>query len=160
MATVGTGDHIYTLDLVWTGNTGSGTATRRGYSRDHEVSVSGAGVLLGTADPVFRGVPDRWNPEQLFLASIAQCHMLTYLWLAAGTGVVVTAYADSPQARMRTQADGSGQFESVLLHPRVTIEPGGDVELARSLHDRVGEYCFIARSVNVPLHHEAEILVR
>jgi organic hydroperoxide reductase OsmC/OhrA len=129
-----------------------------GYSRDHVITAEGPGVLAGTADVTFRGVADRWNPEQLFLASLAQCHLLTYLWLCVGAGIVVTAYTDAPSAILRTEADGSGRFESVLLRPRVTITADGDPAIARALHDRVGDYCFIARSVNVPVHHRVEIL--
>lgn len=150
-------DHHYGLDLVWTGNTGTGTASYRGYRRDHEVTAE-AGTLPGTADPFFRGVPDRWNPEQLFIASLAQCHLLTYLWLCVGAGVVVTGYADSPSGVMTEEADGSGRFTSVTLRPRVTIAAGSDPEVAQALHDRVGDYCFIARSVSVPLLHEPTVV--
>lgn len=150
--------HDYSLDLQWTGNTGDGTRTYRGYSRDHVVTAEGPGALAGTADVTFRGVANRWNPEQLFLASIAQCHLLTYLWLCVGAGVVVTAYTDTPRGTMRTEADGSGRFDSVRLHPRVTITADSDPDVARSLHDKVGEYCFIARSVNVPIRHDVEIV--
>ncbi|MEA5052607.1 MAG: OsmC family protein, partial [Propionicimonas sp.] len=117
----------------------------------------GPGSLPGTADPPFRGVPDRWNPEQLFLASIAQCHLLTYLWLCVGAGVVVTGYADSPSGVMTEEADGSGRFTSVTLRPRVTITADSDPVLARELHHKVGEYCFIARSVSVPIQHDPTV---
>lgn len=151
-------DHHYELGLVWTGNTGQGTAGYRAYSRDHEITAP-AGVLAGTADPVFRGVEDRWNPEQLFIAALAQCHLLTYLWLCVGAKVVVTDYQDSPTGVMQEEADGSGRFTRVTLRPRVTIAAGSDPQVALALHDRVADYCFIARSVSIPVHHEATIVV-
>ncbi|MDQ7994038.1 MAG: OsmC family protein, partial [Propionicimonas sp.] len=146
------------LELVWTGNTGQGTTSYRGYARDHEIAAA-PGILPGTADPVFRGVPDRWNPEQLFVASLAQCHLLTYLWLCVGAKVVVTGYLDEPSGVMQEEADGSGRFTSVTLRPRVRIAPGSDPRVALELHDRVADYCFIARSVSVPIHHEPVIEV-
>jgi organic hydroperoxide reductase OsmC/OhrA len=151
-------DHHYSLDLVWTGNTGEGTSSYRGYSRQHDLTAA-PGTLPGTADPAFRGVADRWNPEQLFIASIAQCHLLTYLWLCVGSGVVVTAYQDAPSGVMQEEADGSGRFTSVTLRPRVTIAAGSDPDVARALHDRVADYCFIARSVSIPVHHEPVVEV-
>lgn len=151
-------DHHYELDLVWTGNTGQGTSGYRSYSRDHEISAA-AGILPGTADPFFRGVDDRWNPEQLFIASLSQCHLLTYLWLCVGEKVVVTGYHDSPTGVMREEADGSGRFTQVTLRPHVTIAAGSDPEVALALHDRVADYCFIARSVSIPVHHEATVLL-
>jgi organic hydroperoxide reductase OsmC/OhrA len=85
--------------------------------------------------------------------------MLWYLGLAAEAGVVVTAYEDRPSGVMVEEPNGAGQFESVMLHPTVTITPASDPALAEELHDRVGEYCFIARSINTPIHHEVTVRV-
>lgn len=151
--------HRYELAMTWTGNTGTGTSSLRAYSRDHDVTASGPETIAGSSDPAFRGDPARWNPEQMYLASIAQCHMLWYLGLAAEAGVVVTAYEDRPTGIMVEEASGAGQFESVTLHPIVTITPASDPALAEALHHRVGQYCFIARSINTPIHHEATVQV-
>lgn len=151
--------HSYEIEMTWTGNTGTGTSSRRAYSRNHEVTAAGPAPLLGSSDPAFRGDPTRWSPEQLYLASIAQCHMLWYLDLAARAGVVVTAYEDRPAGVMIEEASGAGQFESVTLHPTVTIAAASDPAAAEELHDRVGDYCFIARSINTPIHHEVTVRI-
>jgi len=153
-----TARHHYALDLTWTGDLGDGTATPRAYSRNHEVTIDGVGTLLGSSDPAFRGDSTRWNPEQLFVASIAQCHMLWYLGLAASAGIVVTAYADRATGTMVEEPNGAGQFEEVTLQPVVTITNAEDAERAAELHHKVGDYCFIARSVNFPIHHEPVIV--
>ena len=146
--------HHYELGLRWTGNLGDGTTGFRAFTRDHDVSAAGLPTLLGSSDPAFRGDPSRWNPEQFLVASLAQCHLLTYLWLAVQEGIVVTAYEDAPTGTMLTEPDGSGRFAEVTLRPAVTITEPADVERAQALHGRVGDYCFIARSINFPLHHE------
>ncbi len=146
--------HHYDLDLRWTGNLGTGTTGFRAFTRDHDISAAGVPTLLGSADPAFRGDPSRWNPEQLLVASLAQCHLLTYLWLAVQEGIVVVAYDDAPTGTMLAEADGSGRFAEVTLRPTVTITEVDDVPRAQALYDRVGDYCFIARSINFPLHHD------
>lgn len=148
--------HEYDLALRWTGNTGSGTGTYGGYARDHEVTVPGVTTLFGSSDPAFRGDPTRVNPEQLLVAAVAQCHLLTYLHLAVRHGLVVTSYDDRPHGVMVTAPDGSGQFEQIVLRPRVTIasNDSGDADRAARLHAEVGDFCFIARSVNFPIHHQ------
>ncbi len=145
--------HHYELDLRWTGNLGDGTTGLRAFTRDHDVSAAGVPTLQGSADPAFRGDASRWNPEQLLVAALAQCHLLTYLWLAVQEGIVVTAYEDSPTGTMIAEPDGSGRFAEVTLRPTVTITRAEDAERAQALHDRVGDYCFIARSINFPLRH-------
>lgn len=149
--------HHYAIEIGWTGTTSTGTTSSRPYSRDHEIRADGLPAIAASADPAFRGDPARWNPEQLYVAAIAQCHMLWYLGLAAQAGVTVTDYQDRPTAVMLEQTDGAGQFESVTLHPVVTISRRSDARLAEDLHRRVGDYCFIARSIRTPIHHEVTI---
>ncbi|MFC0042123.1 OsmC family protein [Actinomadura rayongensis] len=146
--------HRYGMTVTWTGDTGTGTSGYRAYERAHEVSGEGKPVIAGSADPAFRGDPARWNPEELLVASLSQCHMLWYLGLCAAEGVVVTGYVDRPEGTMTEERDGSGRFQEVVLRPEVTLAPGADVERARALHERAHEMCFIASSVSFPVRHE------
>ena len=146
-------EHRYALTVRWTGNLGGGTATYRGYSRDHDVEIPGLPVLRGSADPTFHGDRHRYNPEQLLLAALSQCHMLSFLHVAVKHGVVVTDYQDDATGVMRLNRDGSGQFESVTLNPRVTVADPAHVELEEQLHREANAVCFIARSVNFPVLH-------
>lgn len=149
-------DHHYALDLVWQGNRGSGTSGYRDYGRDVTLRAAGKPDLLGSADPTFRGDATRWNPEELLLAALAQCHLLSYLHSAVLHGIVVTAYDDSPVGVMEQSGNG-GHFTSVNLRPRVTITDAAQVDLAREIHGEASRNCFIAASVNFPVLHEPEI---
>lgn len=152
--------HHYEVRVEWTGNTGSGTADYRSYRRDTVTTAGDKSVLQGSSDPAFRGDPNRWNPEDLLLASLSQCHLLWYLHLAAGAGVVVTDYVDDPVATMAMNADGSGQFERVMLRPSVAIANPDDESRAIELHDGAHKMCFIARSVNFPVDCEPTVTVQ
>lgn len=152
--------HSYSLVLEWTGNNGSGTSSYRAYGREYSISLEGKPELLGTSDPAFLGDPEKHNPEDMFLASVASCHMLWYLHLASSAGIVVTDYKDNAEAQMSMNKDGSGQFSSVTLKPTVTITDPEKAELADKIHGDVGAMCFIARSINVPIYHEATIVVQ
>ncbi|MBL4750051.1 MAG: OsmC family protein [Amylibacter sp.] len=151
--------HSYAVDIKWVGNTGTGTADFTKYLRDHIISAAGKADIAGSADPAFRGDPTRWNPEETLVSSIATCHKLWYLHLCYDAGIVVTGYEDHATGEMAMNADGSGQFSSVHLAPRVMIAKGGDTKLAKDLHAKVGALCFIARSVNFPIKHDAMIMV-
>lgn len=151
--------HDYELTVEWTGNRGSGTSGYRDFDRDHIVHAPGKPILLGSSDPAFRGDPDRWNPEELLLAALSQCHMLWFLGLAAHAGVVVTGYADDATAQMREQDDGAGQFVEAVLRPLVTVESAAMIAAVPGLHDAAHGKCFIARSVNFPVRHEPRTTV-
>jgi organic hydroperoxide reductase OsmC/OhrA len=149
--------HLYTVDVRWTGAGETGTTSYTAYSRDHEIRVEGRPVLAGSSDPAFRGDATRYSPEELFVASLSQCHMLWFLHLAAVDGVVVVDYRDEAVGRMRVESAGAGQFSDVLLHPRITVRVDDEAvadERIAALHRRAHEHCFIARSVNFPVRHE------
>jgi organic hydroperoxide reductase OsmC/OhrA len=150
--------HRYATVVTWTGDRGTGTSGYRDYGREHEVTADGPAVIAGSADPTFRGDRSRWNPEQLLLVALAQCHMLSYLHLCAVNGVVVTGYVDRAAGSMVTSGD-SGQFAEVLLAPTVTVAAPEMVEAARRLHDDAHRVCFIANSVNFPVRHAPEVVV-
>jgi organic hydroperoxide reductase OsmC/OhrA len=84
--------------------------------------------------------------------------MLSYLAEAAAAGVVVVGYSDAATGVMEQTANGGGHFTSVTLHPRVTVADPAQLALAETLHAPAAEKCFIAASVNFPVHHRPEIL--
>ncbi|QKW37923.1 OsmC family protein [Actinomadura sp. NAK00032] len=148
--------HEYEVSVTWTGNTGSGTSSYRAYERAHDVQAEGKPPLPGSADPAFRGDPSQWNPEELLVASLAQCHMLWFLHLCAVEKLVVTAYEDRPHGTMTETQDGGGRFTEVVLRPRAVLADPGQAGRAAELHERAHELCFIANSVNFPVRHEPE----
>lgn len=151
-------EHRYAVRVEWTGNLGSGTSTYRGYSRDNTISAEGNPDILASSDRTFHGAAERWNPEEFLVAALSECHMLSYLHSAVRHGVVVESYVDDAAGVMRTEGDG-GAFESVTLRPVVTIS-AGDPDVARAIHAEASANCFIAASVNFPVHHEPTIEVR
>ena len=152
-------DHSYRALLVWEGNLGEGTSTYQGYSRRWRAFMEGKPDLVGTADPTFRGDPQRHNPEELLVTALSSCHMLSYLALCARNHISVVSYSDEATGVMRTGADGAGKFTGVTLRPRVEITDAARAEQARELHQQAHEQCFIASSVSFPVRHEAHVAV-
>lgn len=148
-------EHDYTARIRWTGNRGQGTSTYRGYDRNWEVATPGKPIIQCSNDPLLGGNPALPNPEDMLLASLAACHMLWYLHLAAEAGVVVTAYEDDPLGIGETEAGGAGRFLRAILRPQITLAPGSDETVADALHHRIHKVCFIARSVCFPVTYEA-----
>jgi organic hydroperoxide reductase OsmC/OhrA len=150
-------EHSYSVNIRWTGNLGQGTASYRGYKRDHEISAPGKPPVPGSSDPNFRGDKARYNPEELLVASLSACHMLWYLHLCSDAGIVITDYQDDATGTMVETKDGGGHFSQVTLRPDVTFAAGADTGLALSLHDKAHHLCFIANSVNFPVLCEPAI---
>jgi len=151
--------HDYRLALTWD-ERGPGTIDYRSYSRTYRIAIDGKPELVGSADPTFRGDPKLPNPEELLVAALSSCHMLSYLALCARAKIVVVAYTDDASGTMITRDGGwSGSFAEVVLRPRVTIAPGGDDAKARALHHDAHDGCFVAASVNFPVRCEPTTVI-
>jgi organic hydroperoxide reductase OsmC/OhrA len=148
------GQHHYKVDVQWTGNTGTGTLHYRTYERSHTISVDNKVDIPCSSDPAFRGDKTKHNPEDLLVASISSCHMLWYLHLCSDAGVVVIDYIDHAEGTMLEQADGRGHFTEVTLHPVVTVAESEMIEKALQLHKKANEMCYVANSLNFPVHHK------
>jgi organic hydroperoxide reductase OsmC/OhrA len=152
-------EHHYAAKVLWTGNRGTGTSSYRAYDRSLVVSSPGKAAIDGSSDRTFHGDATRWNPEELLLVALSQCHMLSYLHEAVLHGIVVESYEDDAIGTMQQTANGGGHFTSVTLRPVVQIS-AGDLDIARQIHRQASEKCFIAASVNFAIDHEPTVSLR
>ena len=146
-------EHRYQLTITWTGNTGTGTSGYKEYDRSHSILIDGKAELFASSDPAFRGDQTKHNPEELLLASVSSCHMLWYLHLCAVAGIVVTGYTDVATGTMTETTNGGGRFTEITLQPVVIVAGANTMEQANRLHKKANELCFIANSLNFPVHH-------
>jgi organic hydroperoxide reductase OsmC/OhrA len=147
--------HQYHTTLRWTGNTGAGTISYRGYERAHLIAVEGKPTIEGSSDPSFRGDKTKYNPEEMFVASLSSCHMLWFLHFCTESAVIVLGYSDAATGTMTESADGNGRFSEVILKPRVQVKEQWMIEKTGAIHDKAHHFCFIANSCNFPVRHEA-----
>ena len=126
---------------------------RRGrYSRQHTWTFDGG--LTVPASPSPSVVPAPWSnaahvdPEEAFVAALASCHMMTFLYAAARAGFDITNYDDDAVGTMTKNEQGQYWVAEVVLHPRITFGASAPsaAELEQ-LHHAAHAQCFIANSV-------------
>jgi organic hydroperoxide reductase OsmC/OhrA len=130
-----------------------GDFAARRYSRGHTLGFDHGLTVPGTAGPANvnprYAVEGALDPEQAFTASIAACHMLWFLDVAARAGFVVETYNDAAEGTLATDASGKQVMTRVVLRPLVSFagerQPSA-AELAE-LHHTAHNECFIANSV-------------
>ena len=145
--------HHYNATINWTGNKGTGTSHYRAYERSHTISIEGKAYIEGSSDPAFRGDKSKYNPEELLIASLSACHLLSYLHVCSEEGVVIIAYSDEATGTMKETENGGGYFTEVRLNPVVVVSNASMIEKANELHHKAHERCFIASSCNFPVNH-------
>ena len=149
--------HTYRAKTVWTGAAKGPAGDYKTYSREWTGAIAGKPSLRGSADAAFLGDASLYNPEDLLLIALSTCHMLSYLALAARSGIEVLAYEDEAEGTMAIK-DKRMRFVEVVLRPRVTIAESVDAGRAMALHTGAHDECFVANSVNFPVRHEAKIV--
>jgi len=141
----------HTAIITWKGGGPDFAAGR--YTREHTWRFDGGMTVLASPSP--HVVPAPWSnaanvdPEEAFVASIASCHMLTFLWLASREGFVADGYEDEAVGEMTKNDRGLAWVSSVTLHPRIAwsgakLPTSADLE---RLHHLAHEQCFIANSI-------------
>jgi organic hydroperoxide reductase OsmC/OhrA len=136
----------------------SGSTATRAYTRDAVAGAPGkVEIPLSAGDPAIGDVT-RWNPEDMLGASLATCHMLTFLALAAKVGVDVRSYEENGHAALGT-VDRVTRVTTIVLAPTIRVAPGSDVEKARAMFEKAHTYCYIANSITSEVVMQPDIVV-
>ncbi len=152
-------EHLFEATTRWTGSRNGPIVDYRSYSREYTFEIPGKPLIAGSAAVPYLGDAALHNPEDLLLASVSACHMLSYFALCARARVKVLDYTDTCTAIMKIQ-DGKMRIVEATLRPFVVLAEGADVQKASELHSEANAECFIANSVNFPIHHMAEFSIR
>lgn len=122
------------------------------YSRKHVITFDAGVSLPGSASPSVVRAP--WSieaaadPEEMLVAALSSCHMLTFLDKARRAGFVVTSYHDAAEGFMGKTEAGRFAVTKVILRPEIAFaEPAPSAEALAELHHAAHEDCFIANSV-------------
>jgi organic hydroperoxide reductase OsmC/OhrA len=150
---------IYTAQVAWQRGADEAFTDNR-YSRRHVLRFDGGTELAGSSSPSVVPLPlsdaRAVDPEEMFVASLASCHMLWFLSLAAARGMAVQSYVDDAEGTMARNAQGRLAMTVVTLRPQVRFDgatlPGAPQ--LQALHDEAHERCFIANSVNTEVRCE------
>jgi organic hydroperoxide reductase OsmC/OhrA len=143
---------VYGAQVRWQREAGEAFVDQR-YHRRHAIAFDGGAEVPGSSSPSVVPLPfsdpTAVDPEEMFVASLATCHMLWFLSLAARAGHVVDRYEDAPEGVMTKNAEGRLWMSRVTLRPAVAF--GGvrrpDDDELQALHHAAHEACFIANSV-------------
>jgi organic hydroperoxide reductase OsmC/OhrA len=148
-------EHRATIE--WAGGAAAGDFVKLRFTREHRWTFDGGASVVASAAPSV--VPAPWSnphgvdPEEAFVASIASCHMLTFLFVAAKAGFAVATYRDDAVGIMAKNAAGKAWVSKVTLSPRISY--AGDkqptAEELAVLHHAAHDGCFIANSVKTEI---------
>ena len=149
----------YSAQLVWRRQAQEAFIDNR-YSRKHQLHFDGGAELAASSSPQVVPLPmsdgSAVDPEEMFVAALASCHMLWFLSIAASRGYCIDSYCDDAVGEMANNAQQQMVMTVVTLHPKVVFsgakQPSSD-DLAH-LHHQAHALCYIANSVKTEVRCE------
>jgi peroxiredoxin-like protein len=143
--------HLFEADLQWQAH-GEGAV-----AGNHPVRFGGKPALEVSAAPQYRGDASKLNPEELLVAAVASCQLLTYLALARRAEIQVVAYEDHAVGTLAV-ADRKMRMTEVVLRPRIVVAGSVEIAKARELVEAAHQGCFIANSISCAVRIEPELV--
>ena len=153
--------HVFEITLTYPASTAQATPPDANFSRNNIMRSGSKHEVAASSPGAFGGDDSRYNPEELMLMSLSECHMLTYLAIAAKKQITIVGYEDRATAQLgigEFGVAGKTSMQSVTLHPRVTVAKGTNLDDARAIHVKAHANCFMANSVNFPITTEPEMI--
>jgi organic hydroperoxide reductase OsmC/OhrA len=141
---------IFEGTLTWAGHPAGEPFSFDTYSRTARMEFAGGARIDASAPALFRGDDALPNPETLMLASLMQCHFLTFMAVASKSGATVLSYSDSATGRLAMK-DGKMRFVEVVLNPKVELADPAHAAKLGAFHAKAHANCFMANSVNFPV---------
>jgi organic hydroperoxide reductase OsmC/OhrA len=138
-------EHHITLD--W--QKGEAAFTYEAYTRNHTIGFKdGQESLAASASPTYLGDGSKADPEDMLVAALSSCHMLSFLAIAARKKLTVMSYQDDAVGFLENEG-GKLWITRVILRPRVEMD--ADTETLMQIHHLAHEACFIANSVKTEI---------
>ena len=138
----------YQVSLKWESD--SEDFSYKKYTRTHEWTFGGGTRVKASAAPEYLGKTELVNPEEAFAASLASCHLLTFLAIASYKNFQVESYNDEITAVVAKNENHKLAVTKVILRPKVKFNGDKSPEKAelKKMHDKAHEECFISNSVS------------
>lgn len=148
----------YTTEVLWIRENQDFLSNR--YSRKHVLRFDGGLEVPGSSSPQVVPIPmsdpSAVDPEEAFVASLASCHMLWFLSIAARQKYCADRYFDAAVGVMEKNPAGKMAITVVTLRPEVHFsgERLPTSEQIIRMHHEAHEECFIANSVKTEVRCE------
>lgn len=149
--------HTFETTLHWPADAAQTLPPDPTFSRNNVLAAAGKPDVPGSAPTVFSGDASRYNPEELLLMALSQCHMLTFLAIASRKRLAVVSYEDRATGSLAVGqygTPGKMSMQEVVLRPMVKFAAAVSEEDIRGIHEKAHANCFIANSVNFPVRVE------
>jgi peroxiredoxin-like protein len=125
--------------------------------RAGELAGDGLPSVSVGAPPEFNGREGNWSPEQLLVASVNTCYMLTLVAIAENSKIVLVSFTSSAKGKLEKVQGAGYQVTEIMIKPKVVVASAKDVERVSRIIEKAKQNCFISNSIKSTVTVEPEI---
>ncbi len=119
---------------------------------------SGKPEVEVSSPPEFKGEAGIWTPEDMFVASVNVCTLMTFAAFAQNKNLDIAAYESDAEGVLEYQ-DGSYRFTEIILHPHIVVKSQDDRDKAREIIENAHRKCLVTNSITSQVKIFPEIRV-
>jgi organic hydroperoxide reductase OsmC/OhrA len=120
------------------------------------LGASGKPSFRVASPPEFRGEPNVWTPEDLLVAAVETCLLMTFTSIAQRRELPVEAYY-SEASGLLEQVDGKYRFTRVVVKPTIIVKQVESTEAVLAAIRDAHRDCLIANSLSGEILVEPDI---
>lgn len=120
------------------------------------LSSEGLPDIQVSAPPQFNGPEGNWSPEELQVAALETCILLTFLYHAGRADVEVADYSSKAEGTVEMGADGMA-FSEFAVEVQITLAPDADAGAAEQAIKKATGSCLVHRSLRSEVNVKAHI---
>ncbi len=110
------------------------------------ISSPGKPELEVSSPPEFKGEAGIWTPEDMFVASVNACTLMTFAAYARHKGLGLVSYECAGEGVLE-YVEGKYRFTEIILHPHIVVKTPQDVEPARKILEDAHQSCLVTNSI-------------
>ena len=131
------------------------------YGQDKETSIKAEGkpAISITVPEEFGGSADKWTPEDLFLASVNSCVMMTFKAAAKKSNLKFKEYQSRVESTIQV-VDRALTFSKISVNPKIMIESEQDKEKVLLLMKKAEKKCLISQSIKTEIEVMPQVIVQ
>ena len=137
------------IALSW--SDGGKPFTYETYPREHRIVFKDGQIMAASASPAYLGNGTDGDPEDMLVAALSSCHMLSFLAICAKKKIAVQSYEDDAVGFLEKDG-GKLWMTRVILRPKIVAS--ADAATLEPIHHLAHDACFIANSVKTHISVE------
>jgi organic hydroperoxide reductase OsmC/OhrA len=126
---------------------------------DVNLSADAVDPIPSAPPPEFGGPGDRWSPETLLVAAVANCFILSFRAIARASRLPWTAAACDVEGKLE-RIEGTMRFTEFRVSATLEVPPDTNEQKAQRILEKAEANCLVTNSLTATRHLEATVVLK